>query len=266
MRKIFLFFIGLMLGFGVFAGTEGLPDAPNPPRLVVDNVGLLDEGYKAALENKLEQFTDSTSNQILVLIVDDLLGMDPAEYALEIGRKWGVGTQKFNNGIVFLIKPTGGKGERKTYIAVGTGLEGAIPDAAAKMIIEREVIPRFKDRQFDKGIDNAVNVLISLAKKEYSFKTYQKKQEQGSMVGLVIALIITGLFVYIFYRNTKNGNRQTIGSQGVNNLGWFAAGMMMGSMGRRNSGSGWSDFSSGSGGFGGFGGGSFGGGGAGGSW
>jgi len=249
---------------GLFAQTAGVPECPKPMRLVNDQIGFLSDEYKNALEQKLDRFSDSTSNQIVVLVVADLNGMEPSEYALEVGRKWGVGQKKFNNGIVFLIKPTGGQGERKTYIAVGYGLEGIIPDATAKHIIDNEVLPEFKQRQFDRGVDRAITVLMALAKKEYSFKTYEKKAQEGSYVALFIVLGIIVLFVFAGTRRSSNAT--TIGSTG-SNLPFFAAMMMMGGMGGgRRSGGGWDDFSSGSGGFDGFGGGSFGGGGAGGSW
>lgn len=263
MKRLSLLFLFNILCLGLFSQTSGVPECPNPMRLVVDQVGLLSEEYKNALEQKLVKFSDSTSNQILVLVVADLNGMEPADYALEVGRKWGVGNKKFNNGIVFLIKPTGGKGERKTYIAVGYGLEGVIPDITAKMIVDREVIPAFKQKQFDAGIDKAVTVLMSLAKKEYNFKTYEKKAQEGSYIALFIVLGIIALFIFAGSRKTKNAT--TLGSTG-SSLPFFAAMMMMGSMGGRSRGGNWDNFSSGSDSFGGFGGGSFGGGGAGGSW
>jgi len=263
MKKLSLLFIFNIVCLGLFSQATGIPECPNPMRLVVDQVGLLSEDYKNALEQKLDRFSDSTSNQILVLVVSDLNGMEPADYALEVGRKWGVGNKKFNNGIVFLIKPTGGQGERKTYIAVGYGLEGIIPDATAKMIVDHEVIPAFKQRQFDAGVDKAITVMMSLAKKEYNFKTYEKKAQEGSYLALFIVLGIIALFIFAGSRKTKNAT--TIGSTG-SNLPFFAAMMMMGGMGGRSRGGNWDNFSSGSDSFGGFGGGSFGGGGAGGSW
>jgi len=263
MKKLSVLFLLNILCLGLFAQTAGIPERPNPMRLVVDQVGILSEDFKNSLEQKLERFSDSTSNQILVLVVADLNDMEPAEYALEVGRKWGIGQAKTNNGIVFLIKPTGGNGERKTYIAVGTGLEGVIPDITAKHIVSNEVIPAFKQKQFDIGVDKAVTVLMALAKKEYSFKTYEKKAKEGSYIALFIVLGIIFLFVFLGSRRSPSAN--TIGSSG-SNLPFFAAMMMMGGMGGGRSNSNYDSFSSGSGGFGGFGGGSFGGGGAGGSW
>jgi uncharacterized protein len=262
-KKYILLFLIQFIGFGMFSQTAGVPECPNPMHLVNDQVGFLSDEYKQALEQKLDRFSDSTSNQIVVLVVADLNGMEPSEYALEVGRKWGVGQKKFNNGIVFLIKPTGGQGERQTYIAVGYGLEGIIPDATAKHIINNEVLPSFKQHQYDAGVDRAITVLMALAKKEYSFKTYEKKAQEGSYLALFIVLGIIILFVFAGSRRSSSAT--TIGSTG-SSLPFFAGMMMMGGMGGGRRSGGWDDFSSGSGGFDGFGGGSFGGGGAGGSW
>lgn len=86
----------------------------------------------AQLEEKLEVFSNETSNQICVVIVDDLNGMDAADYAFKIGNTWGVGKADKDNGIVILIKPTSTDGGRSLFIATGKGLEGAIPDLATK--------------------------------------------------------------------------------------------------------------------------------------
>ena len=91
------------------------------------------------IEQRLRSFEDSTGNQIVVVVTDDLLGYEDWEYATELGQKWGVGQEDKDNGIVFLIKPSGGKGERKTFIAIGEGLEGVIPDALTGTIVNHDV-------------------------------------------------------------------------------------------------------------------------------
>ena len=76
---------------------------PNPPKLVNDYDNILTADQKQALETKLDHFDDSTSNQLTVVIVPRLDGMDVADAAIEIGRSWGVGGKKNNNGVVLLI-------------------------------------------------------------------------------------------------------------------------------------------------------------------
>src|SRR6188508_2509522 len=76
---------------------------PNPPKLVNDYASVLTADQKQALETKLYQFDNTTSNQVTVVIVPRLDGMDVADAAIEIGRSWGVGGKKNNNGVVLLI-------------------------------------------------------------------------------------------------------------------------------------------------------------------
>jgi len=258
------FIISILISTFTFGQTKGIPSPPNPKKLV-NNLSkefpnFLSSSESFLLEEKLVKFFDSTSNQIAVVIVDNLAGFEPWEFATRIGDEWGIRQKDIDNGIVILIKPTGGKTERKTFIAIGKGLEGAIPDATTKLILERELISNFKKGQFYEGLDRTTDVLMSLAKGEYNSKEYNKKKKSNK--GLVKAIMIL-VFIFIFFIiRFKNG-----GNGGGDGLTMGAGAMYFGSRGGRGFGGGFGGGSSG-GGFGGFGGGAggFGGGGAGGSW
>ena len=204
------------------------------------------------LEQKLENFAAATSNQIVIVIIDDFDGYEPVEYATELGEKWKVGQEKKDNGIVILIKPTGGKGDRKYFIAPGKGLEGAIPDAVCREIEDNELLPYLKNKEYYAALDKTTDVLMALAKGEYNSKTYHKKHNQGSLLKTIIILIIIIVF-FIISTKRGGGNGMTMGAGGF----FFGGGGF---------GGGGSSGSGGGGGFGGFGGGGFGGGGSGGSW
>ena len=87
------------------AAAVAVPSRPNPPKLVNDLAAIFSEKQVNELEQKLETFSDTTSNQIAVITVADLEGYAPAEYATKIGIEWGIGSKDFNNGIVILVKP-----------------------------------------------------------------------------------------------------------------------------------------------------------------
>ncbi|MEI7597005.1 MAG: TPM domain-containing protein [Bacteroidota bacterium] len=232
-----------------------VPEKPNPQRLVNDFSQILSSEEVNQLEQKLVAFNDSTSNQIVIVIIDDLGGMDKAQYATELGHKWGVGQKDKDNGIVILVKPSGGQGERGAFISVGYGLEGAIPDLAAKQIVDNEMIPNFKSNNFYKGLDDATTVLMKLAAGEITAANYKKKKSFSPMlIGIVLFIIIMIISSFTKARSYAHNN----------DTSFWAALFLMSSM--RSSGGSWNDFNSGSGGFGGFGGGDFGGGGAGGDW
>lgn len=246
---------------------QSIPAKPNPPQLVNDFANILTIKERNALESKLVRFNDTTSNQITIVTVRSFDGYDPSTFAFEIGEKWQVGQKKFDNGIVIVIKPRISSVDKgQAFIAVGYGLEPAIPDAIAKRIVEQEMIPYFRRDNYYQGINNATSVLMQLAAGEISSDEYQDQTKTSDLLSLLPIIVI--IIVVILMRSSR-GRSHTMGS---NTSLWTALwlGSMMGGSGS-SSGS-WGNFSGGSsgfgggGGFGGFGGGSFGGGGAGGSW
>ncbi len=249
-KKTALLFILL---FTCLNSWSQIPNAPYPPKLYNDlnHIGFLSPSEEIMMEKRLEKFEKETSNEIAVIIVDDLGDYDVSDYAIKISNLWKVGKEKEKNGIVILIKPTGGKRDKKIFIAVGRGLEGAIPDITCKRIIENELIPNFKNEAHFKGLNDALDVLSSLSKGEYNSATYNKKTEGSLLVKIIIAIII--IVVLIIFRKGGSGNGMTMGGAGF----FMGTGFGGGFGGGHNGGGG---------GFGGFGGGSFGGGGAGGSW
>ena len=259
MRKLITVIL-LFASFAVFG--QGDDCYPQKPRgLVADQEDIFTPQEEQALEAQLQQFSNETSNQIVVVSIARLCEGDAALTATKIGENWGVGQEEFDNGIVILINSSG----RKTFIATGYGLEGAIPDATAKLIVDQELLPSFKGGDYYGGTTKAIAVISDLAKGEYNSETYQK-QSRGNPLGVIIPfLFIIGMWMFLMYRKTNVYAQR-------NDLGFWAALMLMSQAGRSHGGS-YNSFSSGSGGFGGggggfggFGGGSFGGGGAGGSW
>ena len=242
---------------------RGIPAAPNPPRLVNDFAGVL--GSRAdELERVLVAFDDSTSNQITVVTVTSLDGYAVEEFALELGRKWGVG-KTINNGVVVLVKPKNSDGGGEVTIQVGYGLEGAIPDAYCRRIIDNEMIPAFKEEDYYKGVYNACDQLMKLASGEIS---EPRKADDPSgwamLLGFFLPLVIFVIVVSIIHKKGGGSNMSDGNDAGGSRrpFVWFGPGGSSSSWGGGSSGWGGGH----SGGFGGFGGGSFGGGGASGRW
>lgn len=248
---------------------QEIPDAPVPPRLVNDLADLLSSGQEEALESKLVRFNDTSSTQIAIVTVKSLNGLTKEEFADRLGQKWGVGRKGKDNGVLVLVKPKYSNEKGEARISVGYGLEGAIPDALTKRIVDYDMIPSFKEGDYYTGLDKATSTLMSLASGEFTAEDYEKKSDP-SLLGILIPFIIIILIVIFLSRNSGRHYHSGSKSQSI----WtaiFLAGML--NSGRGGGGS-WGDFRSGGGsfggggggGFGGFGGGGFGGGGAGGSW
>jgi uncharacterized protein len=261
-------FLRILIVLVIFAGVlqaQDIPEAPDPPRLVNDFAGIMDKGQAEFLEQKLVAFNDTTSNQIVVVIVKTLNDYPPAMFATELGEKWKVGQGEFNNGIVVLVEPKYGDERGQVYIAVGYGLEPVIPDVLAKRIVEREMIPHFAQGDYFGGIQAGTDALMSLAVGEINEKMYNEQAgEPTPIFSIVFFLIIVGIIILSKISRAR--------SYGVNkNISFWQALLLTSMMSGGNSSRGsWGGFTGGGGGGGfgggGFGGGSFGGGGAGGSW
>ncbi|MGJ7033313.1 TPM domain-containing protein [Niabella hirudinis] len=263
MKKFFLLYF-LFVSVWCFAQVESvIPNPPNPPRLVSDFTGrFLTPEQVQALERKLVAYDDSTSNQIAVVIVDDLKGYSRDDYAIALGRKWGVGGQKqFNNGVVVLINA--GSKDRGLFIATGYGLEGAITDLVADQIIQQIIIPDFKRGDNYRGLDEGTDALIQAAAGRFKAPEGYHKQGKGIGFGTIVLIIIVVIVFVAFMSGGGNGGGGYVSRRGYRGGGgWIIPG---GGWSGGGGGGGWSG-GGGGGGFGGFGGGGFGGGGAGGSW
>ncbi len=231
-----------------------VPDAPNPPRLVNDFAGIFSSEQRKTLEDSLAYFARKTSNQIAIVTMNDLGGMEPAQMATEIGERWGVGGKDNRNGVVILIKPKNAT-RGQTFIATGYGLEGSLPDAICRRIVDSRMIPEFKKNDYYAGVVAALKVIKPIAAGEYSKEQFEDDEDTDMIIGFIIfAVMFVIIYIIISRGNKDDGNSGTMGSGG-----FFGGPIIFGG------GSG-SHSSGGGSGFGGFGGGSFGGGGAGGSW
>ena len=242
----------LVLIFGTGLQAQ-LPSPSNPPRLVNDYTGTLNASQINTLEHKLVAYNDSTSTQILVLLVDDLQGYSIEQYATEIGHSWGVGQKDKGNGVVILVKPKKGSEKGEVNISTGYGMEQYVTDATGKNIIEKEMIPAFKEGDYYTGIDNAVNVIMGLCSGKFTQDEYN--DGEGLPGWLTILFIIAVIIIFIKFSSGSGQNYSGGGSRTI----WIPMGGGFG--GGFGGGGGFSG-----GGFGGFGGGGFGGGGASGSW
>lgn len=265
MKKILL----LLLVFSFHAGFgQNTQPKPNPPRAVNDFGKMLEPFQVAALEQKLDAYNDSTSSAIVIITVPNLDGYDIEQVALKYLRDWGIGTKEKNNGVVILVS----KEDHKARIETGYGMEGVLPDITAKDIIDNRMIPAFKQDDYYRGFDNAVDAIIQAASGEYKAEP-KSNNKGGGLPTAVIIIIIFIIIIAVIKGGGGGGGRSYMsrrGSRGLGGLPWFIAGNLLGGGrgggGFGGGGFGGGGFGGGGGGFGGFGGGSGGGGGASGGW
>ena len=291
----------LLLVFSAWtAQAEDVLPIPALTGHVVDSAGALDASQRQALDSKLTAFEASNGSQIVVLLVPTTQPEDIANYANRVGNTWKIGRKGVGDGLLVVVA----KNDHKLRIEVAKTLEGAIPDLAAKQIIDSAITPRFKENDYAGGLNAGVDSIMALVKGEAlpAPTSAQSGSGGGATRGIqwqdLSAFLFLGVFVGGSIAKRILGNKlgalATAGVVGfiVNLLtaSLFIAGAaglfamvvtLLSSLGRgggfgsgwtttRSSGGGWSSGSSGGGGGGGGfssgGGGDFGGGGASGSW
>jgi uncharacterized protein len=248
--RVLLPLLGALL-LSQLRAAEVIPPAPRDH--FNDYAGLVPAGTAQALDAQLTQFERETSNQLLVVVYPHLQSDSSIEdYTVRVAQAWHVGLKDKKNGAVLFIFSE----DHKLYVQVGYGLEGVLPDALCKQIIENEITPRFRQRDFTGGIQAGVTALISATRGEYhgtgrSVAEGRQRNDHGlGPVGIAVLAFFLVVWSVIRRRSStvygRNGRVITYG-------GWGGGGSFGG-----GSGGGGGSFSGG--------GGSFGGGGAGGSW
>ena len=259
-------FFSLLFAFAMLAlpaQTIRAVAAPKFPALtgrVVDDAHVWSAQTKGDLDQKLAALEAKTSRQLVVVTLPSLQGYDIADYGYQLGRAWGIGQAKLNNGVLFIVAPN----EHRVRIEVGYGLEPILTDALSEVIIQQAVLPKFRANDFNGGVEGGVDALVqqlsldpSQAEARAAAAAQQSQtQDAGSGINPLSILVII-LFIAIAFGRIFRG------------FGFlpflFMSGLGGGFGGRGYGGGGFGGGGFGGGGFGG-GGGSFGGGGASGSW
>ena len=249
------------------AAPAAAQDFPKLTGRVVDAANLLAPADEAELTQRLAALEQASSRQLVITTIPDLQDHPIEDYGYRLGRAWGIGQKEANNGAILLVAPN----ERKVRIEVGYGLEPILTDALSHVIIQEQILPRFKQNDYPGGIKAGAGAIIEQLQappeqaEERALAAAARQQEaqsdgDGSFFPIVYWLMIF-FFVILPMLGRLGGRRggRRYRSRGFPLVIW---GPGMGGGGSRGGG-----FGSG-GGFGGFsgGGGSFGGGGASGGW
>lgn len=233
---------------------------------VVDQAEMLSPAKEAELTTRLEALERDTSDQVVVVTVPDLQGRDVADYGHQLGRHWGIGQSETDNGVLLIVAQQ----ERAVRIEVGYGLEPILTDALSALIIHRQIVPAFKEGDFEGGITagvTAIETQLRLDPEEAQARAAAAERPEAEIplaAFLPILFFLLVIFASIVGAASRAGRRGRGGDGLTPILIWAAAEALKNSS--RGGGGGWSGGGGfGGGGFGG-GGGGFGGGGASGGW
>jgi uncharacterized protein len=154
--KRLLAFVLALLAFGL-AAAQGVLPVPELTARVIDQTGTLDAIQRKGLDDKLAAFEQQKGTQVVVLMVPTTQPEDIASYANRVANTWKIGRKEVGDGILVIVA----KDDRKVRIEVAKTLEGAVPDLAAKMIIDDAITPKFRQGDFAGGLQAAIDQLIA---------------------------------------------------------------------------------------------------------
>src|SRR5215467_13618004 len=228
---------------------------PKPAGYFNDYAGVVSKEAASRFNEQLAQFERDTSDQVVVAVFPKMQSdSDIADYTQRVAQAWGVGQKGRRNGVVLFVFIE----DRKMFIQVGYGLEGALPDATAFDITERHIKPLFRTGNYEAGLATGIDLIFKAIRGEYK-GTGKTVAEQPGVVGVVSGLLPFIIFIIVLIMLSRLTRKAG---------GYGYSSRRGGPVFIPSGGGGWSSGGGGGGGFSGFGGGggSFGGGGAGSSW
>lgn len=258
MKRVLTFFAAVLLALYGSLGAVAANKYPEASKrfFVNDYAGVISDSAEEEIYSRAAALYEKTEAQAVVVAVENLNGEEPSDYALGLGREWGVGAKKENNGVVILFALE----ERQIYIAVGYGLEGALPDSKTGRIIDNYGLDYLREDNFSEGILQITKAVINEIYIEYDltpeegYTPIEDIDEDDEISGRVIVswlVLLVLVMLYLKFFKRRRGIFFFGGHGGHGGFGGFSGGSFGGHRG-----------GGGSGGFSG-GGGSFGGGGAG---
>src|SRR5438876_1482041 len=169
---------------------------PKPDRYFNDYAGVISKEAALRFNEQLAQFERETSDQVVVAVFPKMASdSDVADYTQRVAQAWGVGQKDRRNGVVLFVFVQ----DRKMFIQVGYGLEGALPDITAFDITEYRIKPLFRAGNYESGLATGIDLICKAIRGEYkgSGKTVADQHRRGGAYGLLPFLIFVIVLIII---------------------------------------------------------------------
>ncbi len=214
----------LLLAAAPLLWAQGVQEVPALSGRVIDQTGTLSSAQVQALDAKLAAFEQAAGPQIVVLLIATTQPEDISSYAQRVADAWKIGRKDVGDGLLLLVA----KNDRRIRIEVAKALEGAVPDLAARQIIERQIGPALKAGDYAGGLNAGLDKLMERIRGEH-LPTPQARGTPAGQQGLglgwenlamfffigvpIIGAVFSGMF------GRKLGSMVTAGAAG--GLGWW---------------------------------------------
>lgn len=190
------FFFCLLVSFSSLA-----INFPSLNSRVYDGANIFNENTKASIVETSESLEKKTSIQLVVASFDSLQGESIESFGYQLGRYWGIGQKKLNNGVILIFAPK----EKMVRIEVGYGLEGELTDAVCSTIIHQQILPSYRENNLDQAAIKGVEAIVKILAHDADYKNFKpiKKNESKEVQGYIIIFIIL-LALFADYSYDKN--------------------------------------------------------------
>ncbi len=195
MRRLALLFAAF---FALIAAPASAQTFPELTGRVVDNADIIPADVEAELTARLEALETQSQRQFVIVTVPDLQGYDEQTFTYQLGREWGIGNAERDDGIILLVAVE----ERRVRIEVGYGLEGYVTDALSALIIQNQIVPRFRDDDYPGGIVAGADAIIQqleLPPDEAARIAQNAAESRSSDGGFPVGTLIWLAFMFFFF-------------------------------------------------------------------
>jgi uncharacterized protein len=170
-------------------------EVPYLSKRVTDAADVLSATTIQDLERRLKAHEDSTSNQVAVLTIASLEGEALEAFSIRVVDTWKLGQKERDNGVLLLVVTQ----DRKVRIEVGRGLEGSLPDITCGTIIRKDIVPRFKEGDYDGGVAAGVDGILRAIRGEYTADpdTPESEDLAPMLIGTLLFVVVVGVFTLL---------------------------------------------------------------------
>lgn len=217
-HKLLIFFLGCIFAILVPAA-DNLVSIPPLTAPVMDTADMMSVDARHNLNQQLLQFTQQRGSRIVVLTVPTIAPEEPFDYATRVMDSWKLGRKGIDDGVLILLI----RDERKSFLATGRGLEGAIPDVYAKRLLDDILSPKLKAGKVDEGINNTVILIEKLIDGDKLPSVKHNQQQKSGFTEQLPVLLILVFVVGAFFKNMFGGFLGSIiVAFLVFSMGWYA--------------------------------------------
>ena len=180
---------------------------------VSDPGKILSAGARDSINRMLSRLEQSTGIESAVVMLPTIDDADIFEFAHELFRYWGIGKKKSDNGflVVFVMD------QHKVRFTTGYGLEGTMTDAVSKRIQMQQMVPRFKQSDWDGGMVDGVRAAVRVL--DGSMEPEADADDDIGAVAMAMVLLIVFIMCVVIVAIGNSQKCPRCGKKGLRKTG-----------------------------------------------